>query len=325
MNRLVSIIIPLYNGENYIKDCLDSIISQTYQEIEVIVVDDGSTDNSAGVVSAYKERESKIMFLQKENGGVSSARNLGIENAHGEYLMFVDADDIILDETFVEKMIAYSDKDYVVSGVTHRKFKEDTSFSDSFSTLSPESGNGMKSLPDNFFVNGFMHSSCAKLYKRSIIVQNEIRFPKVRLSEDSLFNIAYIKYVDSWQILNDKDYCYMHRYCGQNATAKFEETDIDIYINLYEEMKKLPLSEKIVNEVIYAQFLATCLRCIRVGDIKKQKNGQKLRTILRKPYVKHILRKTKTTTGEWITGLAVSTGSVWVYHVWALLLKILRR
>lgn len=317
MSKLVSIIIPLYNGENYIEDCLDSIISQSYKEMEIIVVDDGSTDNSAKVVSVYKEKESKILFLQKENGGVSSARNMGIVNAHGEYLMFVDADDIILDKKFVEKMMAYSDKDYVVSGLTHRKIREDTSFSDFPSALSPLSGNGVQSLPDSFFINGYIHTSCAKLYKKSIVLNNKIRFPKVRLSEDSFFNIEYIKHINCWEILDLTGYCYMHRYCGQNATAKFEESDIDIYINLYEQMKKMPIPEKVIDEVIYAQFLSICLRCVRVDD------GQKLRAILKKPHVKRVLRKTKTTTGEWITGAVVSLGSVWIYHIWALLLELL--
>lgn len=93
---LISIIVPVYNVEKYLRECLDSIINQTYKNIEIILVDDGSTDGSGAICDEYALIDNRISVLHISNGGVSNARNLGIDNAHGEYIMFVDADDIIM-------------------------------------------------------------------------------------------------------------------------------------------------------------------------------------------------------------------------------------
>lgn len=103
-NSLVTLVIPLYKAESYIQSCLESIVRQTYPEIEVIVVDDGSPDRSAEIARGIGEKDSRIKVISQENHGVSSARNRGIEAAHGDYIAFVDADDYLAPD-FVEYMI----------------------------------------------------------------------------------------------------------------------------------------------------------------------------------------------------------------------------
>ena len=96
MNKpLISIIIPVYNAEKYLKKCLDSVINQTYKNLEIILVDDGSTDKSPEICDKYAEKDSRIIVLHKENGGVSSSRNAGLDIFKGEYLSFVDSDDYV--------------------------------------------------------------------------------------------------------------------------------------------------------------------------------------------------------------------------------------
>ena len=95
MEKLVSVIIPAYNIEKYISRCLDSIIAQTYNNLEIIVVDDGSKDQTAEILDDYQKRDSRIIVIHKENGGVSSARNQGLDIAKGDYIGFVDGDDLI--------------------------------------------------------------------------------------------------------------------------------------------------------------------------------------------------------------------------------------
>ena len=90
---LISIIIPVYNVEAYIAECIESVLNQSYRNLELILVDDGSQDNSAKICREYSLNDSRIKFLQKENGGASDARNLGLENAKGEYVTFLDSDD----------------------------------------------------------------------------------------------------------------------------------------------------------------------------------------------------------------------------------------
>ena len=94
-NNLISIIVPIYNVEKYLKKCIDSIINQTYKNLEIILVDDGSPDNCGKICDEYAKKDNRIKVIHKENGGVSSARNVGVENATGEYIGFVDSDDYI--------------------------------------------------------------------------------------------------------------------------------------------------------------------------------------------------------------------------------------
>ena len=91
----LSVIVPVYNGEKYIKDCLESIINQTYRDLQIIVVNDGSIDNTEAIVGEIANKDSRVQLINKENGGVSSARNLGLEYAKNEFLTFVDSDDTL--------------------------------------------------------------------------------------------------------------------------------------------------------------------------------------------------------------------------------------
>lgn len=114
----ISIIIPVYNTEEYISDCLDSILSQTYKNFEVIIVDDGSTDNSFNIVKNYQKNNDNITVLHIGNSGVSAARNLGIQLAKGEFLFFVDSDDTLYDHCLLSFVNEYTDKnlDLLVGG-----------------------------------------------------------------------------------------------------------------------------------------------------------------------------------------------------------------
>ena len=118
MNKNITIIIPLYNKEKYIYKCLNSILLQSYGFYEVLIIDDGSTDNSAKICEEFYSKDKRFKYFSKENGGVSSARNLGIEKAKYDYIVFVDADDYI-EEDYLKSLIEY-ECDLVVEG-----FKKD--------------------------------------------------------------------------------------------------------------------------------------------------------------------------------------------------------
>jgi len=104
MKDIVSIIIPIYNAEKYIVQCLESVVNQTYKELQIIVVNDGSKDNSLSILESYANKYSNILLLKKENGGVSSARNLGLNYASGKYITFIDADDF-LEKNHIENLV----------------------------------------------------------------------------------------------------------------------------------------------------------------------------------------------------------------------------
>ena len=104
---LISVIVPVYNVEQYLRQCIDSILNQTYQEIEVLLINDGSTDASDEICREYAERDSRIRYFVKENGGLSDARNYALDRAEGEYVTFVDSDDFLMEQA-LEKLYATS-------------------------------------------------------------------------------------------------------------------------------------------------------------------------------------------------------------------------
>ena len=125
MDKLISVAIPVYNGETTLRKCVDSILAQTYKNIEVILVNDGSTDRSEDICRSYEQADSRVSVISKANGGLSSARNAGIDGSHGEYLFFVDSDDWIDSDTLevllktFTSIVQYTNK----SGIGKMRFR----------------------------------------------------------------------------------------------------------------------------------------------------------------------------------------------------------
>ena len=103
MEDLISVVVPIYNVEKYLKTCIETIIKQTYKNIEIILVNDGSTDNSLQICNEFKEKEKRIKVINKKNGGLSDARNIGLKKAKGKYICFIDSDDFI-NEKYIEEL-----------------------------------------------------------------------------------------------------------------------------------------------------------------------------------------------------------------------------
>lgn len=183
----LSIIVPIYNAEKYLHKCLESILSQDFTEYEIILVDDGSTDDSYKICEYYAEKNDKIRLFHKLNDGVSSARNIGIVEAYGEYLGFVDSDDFIHPHMF---------KDLYEAAI---KFNADV-VECGYSIIEINSKKTMKFPLENSVIVGeyecsynyltlrnTTNFSCNKLYKRSLL--HNVRFPDKKYSEDFMFNV----------------------------------------------------------------------------------------------------------------------------------------
>lgn len=157
---MISVIVPVYNGEKYLPECLDSLLAQTYGDIEVIVVDDGSIDASSKIINRYARGDSRVRYLYKENGGQSSARNFGLDAAKGEYITFVDADDK-LDPRFCETMLAaLGDADIAICGFTHKPA--------GFTHVDAEVYSPAYFIEKTLYQTRFHNSACATLYRRSL-------------------------------------------------------------------------------------------------------------------------------------------------------------
>ena len=189
MDKLITVIIPVYNMEPYLERCLDSVLSNTYRDIEVICVDDGSKDNSLEILRRYESADSRVVVIAKENGGVSSARNVGLDHMSGDYVTFVDADDFVHPQFFeiMHYAIIQSGADLVIA-IPTKVFPQDLPIK--MNTISVESL-GMKITPRiQVYRNRELRSyCCCKLLKTSAICSCRFQLG-FSISEDILFFAA---------------------------------------------------------------------------------------------------------------------------------------
>jgi glycosyltransferase involved in cell wall biosynthesis len=173
MNRkpLVSVIIPVYNTEKYIRQCVDSVINQTYKNLEIILVDDGSTDNSTQICDCYAARDERVSVIHKENGGVASARNAGIKRINGDYFTFVDSDDYLL-SAFTEKLLSVllnSGSDIACCNFVYDKNSKTITSYKQNCILS-----GEETVNDYLYRKKEIGSCCGKLYRTSKLAKQQI-------------------------------------------------------------------------------------------------------------------------------------------------------
>ena len=205
-DKLVSIVVPVYNAEAYLDDNINSILGQTYRNIQVILVDDGSKDNSATICKAFCESDSRVVYHYKNNGGVSSARNCGIEIASGDYVMFVDSDDTVKPycvERLVEALET-TQSDLCICGYDVLTVDSEVQIpapADRISGKEP-----IAKYFANHFLKGVTSSVWGKLYKKDLI--SEGFQTDFTMAEDLLFNLRYFQNIGSCCVISDCLYQY---------------------------------------------------------------------------------------------------------------------
>lgn len=202
-SKLLSIIIPAYNAEKYISDCLDSILKLKIQDVEIIVINDGSTDCTKDIVNKYITIDSRIKQLIVSNGGVSKARNIGIENAVGKNLMFLDADDYFEDACFDLLLDVLQNKSYDFTAFARTILETNNNAYDQL-FLFEGAENGNKDDIDFIMYADSLFNECwGKIYKKSIIEKYNIRFPSnVRIGEDVMFVMEYYSHCENCYVYN---------------------------------------------------------------------------------------------------------------------------
>ena len=199
-NKMVSIILPVFNAERFLSQCLDSILRQTYQDWELIAVDDGSKDGSIEILKSYEKRDNRIHIISKENEGVSIARNVALEQTHGDYIYFVDSDDIVMPEALMilVKAMDSNKATFVKSDFLPIDEQGKQVFINKKQVIRRRyDGKVMDS--ENFFKKILMKESFlwTCLFRKDIIVKNHIQFiPHCRLMEDAAFVVDYLLYSD---------------------------------------------------------------------------------------------------------------------------------
>ncbi|MDO5980482.1 glycosyltransferase [Flavivirga spongiicola] len=236
MTNLISVIVPVYNAEKYLERCVNSICNQTYKNLEIILVNDGSSDNSKSLCESLSKKDSRIIHIDQENGGSSIARNTGLENASGDIISFIDSDDYI-EAIMLEKMLQLMlDNNLEVVEIERNAESNTKVFDNSFTIEDPITATERIIKANAFQV-------WKRIYRRHVV--EEMRFiPKI-IHQDVFFTIDVINKVSSIGYLNSPFYIYNRESIGI-IRSKYSEMKRDIAIRATEYMKaNIPKSEKL--------------------------------------------------------------------------------
>ena len=206
MEPLISVIVPIYNVEPYLRKCVDSILNQTYQNLEVILVDDGSPDNCGAICDEYAEKDERVRVIHKENGGLSSVRNLALGSAHGDYVTFVDGDDWI-NEQLYQTVISYEPFDVALFGITYvdSRTGERTVCSPCKKTMALEWKKSSEVI-EYLVKSSLLGYGSNKIYRKSLLLG--LKYLDVQLREDLIFNIGVYGKTQQILLVNQVGYFY---------------------------------------------------------------------------------------------------------------------
>lgn len=273
MNELISVIVPIYNLENYIDRCLESIIGQTHQNLEIILVDDGSTDRSGKICNKWKEKDERIQIIHKINGGAASARNVGIEYASGEFVAFVDGDDWIesnMYEILLAKMISTKSEIatcgmYLVNGKYRRKYKCQKGI---------RVYNKVDAIKNVLLEKSIDVSPCNKLFQKSVFLN--LRFPEGETNEDAAIILDIFENATNIVQIGSPYYYYYQR--DGSVSSTFDEKNLyNLYKHAYQIEDRIehdyPELVKYANVYVLNQII-TIIKCLL-----QDKNGNRGREL----------------------------------------------
>ena len=284
---LISVIIPVYNVEKYLHRCLDSVIAQTYQNLEIICVDDGSIDESGRICDQYAVRDARIKVIHQENQGLSAARNRGLDAAEGEYIAFVDSDDYILEDMYkkmLDKLLNYS----VDLCVCQWQYE----FSDGRQVVKKKNIDptiyGRKAslefarfLYRGNYENGVVVAAWNKLYRRALL--DKIRF-EGRIHEDDAFNGRIMAKNISVYVMEEQFYVYAQN--GDSLTNKPFSANKFFFLDVLAERRELFKSDAFIRqetELLYCNmYIEYCLRARKDGV--EVSHPERYRQIFRKMF-----------------------------------------
>lgn len=275
----ISIIIPAHNASDTIDRCIQSLQTQDFNDWDLIVVDNCSTDNTKAIVEQYASEDSRIRVLSEDKAGVSNARNMGLKYAQGDYVCFIDADDTIAQEYLA---VLYSKRDYdlVVCGycVEYKDMgisRTETHRPNECKDLINE--NKKKLIP--IFENGFMHFCWNKLFKLSLIKKYRLKFPQTPVNEDFIFVMEYLKCVESICIIPNSLYNWI-RVVGKDTGVKsIPDNLLDIYNHSHLLSRDFFNDNSIADSIAYLSYemlIHKYYEAINKGKLSKKEVFNKL-------------------------------------------------
>lgn len=257
MNDLISVIVPVYNVEKYLSECIDSILAQTYANFELILVDDGSKDKSGEICDDYAARDKRIRVFHKQNSGAASARNVGLDGMKGSYFVFIDSDDII-DEEYLETMInQIGDVDIIAVDI----FRFDSNgklLSNATNSFTIVGNENIRNAYANMEIGNF-YSPCAKLYRNK---ENKTPrfFEKLVMGEDRFFNLCYLRIASGIKHIPYSGYGYRNN--TMSVSHWVEKKYTPIYEHDYRLMENSIYDAErewgITEDIIYRHYAMEC-------------------------------------------------------------------
>lgn len=294
MENLVSIIVPVYKTKPYLERCVQSVVKQTYTYWELLLVDDGSPDDSGVFCDELAAKDKRMRTIHKDNGGVSSARNLGIRESKGEWIMFLDSDDFFKDENYIEQLMAISDHaDIVISGFCY--------YSDIHGYSIARITSQEKKYDDHDYCQ-FVSENLnrfdflvvwAKLFKRQIIQDHHLQFnEKMIVTEDALFLHQYLLWSHSLSVSSITSYAFStkeekSRYRLTSLQADYHMKTIMLDLKTLEEQRGI--ANKKYYNYIPVYFCRLYAKYIWLNNLWKKESKENLKRVLRNPFVRKSL------------------------------------
>ncbi|WP_027108694.1 glycosyltransferase family 2 protein [Lacticigenium naphthae] len=286
MDKLVSVIIPVYNAEEYIKKTIESVLAQTFQNIELILVDDGSTDKSKSIIETLVETDSRVYYFYQKNAGAPAARNYGISKSKGDFIYLIDSDDELNTEAIENMLFSFENKevDLVVGQYQHMNEKgtlgkkEDFGYTD---TKLLEVSDNLKELA---FVPPFPGN---KMYRTNVIKDNNIYFANVKIAQDLNFYLKVLLHVRKIQFV--KEVVYYYRFREGSISNTYTKSILDIRPSIENVEKYYKMNENYDKQLFdNIKYLYYSYQLSKVPQIASEKDRKSVFWDL-----KHELKKIK--------------------------------
>ncbi len=264
MSIKVSVIVPVYNVEKQLPRCLDSLLAQTHQDLEVLLVDDGSKDSSGIICDQYAQKDSRFRVFHKENGGLSSARNYAIPFATGKYLLFLDSDDSLEPQTVQACLDATDHQKFDVVCFGYRHYIEDNGSvrftkESGYPSITVDFKEDLFRQFTQLYQAGVLGYVTDKLIRTSCVKENNVLFDRILLVEDSLFTLKLFSNINNLRAIEDCFYNYFHR-VGESVTLTFKKESFDCYFERIRRIEEIMRKNDCVDrDFLYDMFCSNIL------------------------------------------------------------------
>lgn len=260
---MFSIIIPTYNSIDTISNCIGSILAQTIEDYEIIVIDDGSTDNTLEILASLAKDHSELKYYSIKNSGPGQARNVGISKASGHFYIFIDSDDYVLSD-FLEtyyKILTVQDYDLIATSYKTKVYDNEVVVSESDTKYPTTKLDNQSEFLDELYPlmdKQMMYVVWNKVYKSDLIKKYNVHFPDYRSCEDRIFNLRYFEHIESALILEDINFEYS--FDGKNSlTNKFFTNKFDTFLHWYDELTNFVNKDFQGYDSLFVKGVMSCL------------------------------------------------------------------